>query len=433
MEEILARASKAADEAEVFLATSEDTPVRFEANRLKNVQSSQSASVSLRVIKNGKIGYAAASGPVDSQELIDNAVETSQYGLPAKFEFPPLTSYPQISLLDPHVSSISLKEMIGLGEKMIAPVMQSTPGILCDGGVSRGVMTVKIMNSRGGQASYTKSIFSLGVEGTLIRDTDMLFVGEGQSSCRPITDISPIIATVLRQLELSRNVASVSTGQLPVIFTPDGAASALIPALMSAFNGKLVLEGASPIGGKLGQTLFDAKLSLYDDATVPYAPHSRPCDDEGVPSRKVPLIEKGVVRNFFYDLQTAGMAGARSTGSASRGRGGIMAPSPSALFIPPGAMSFDDMVWDIKEGLIVEQLMGAEQGNVLGGDFSGNVLLGYKIENGKITGRVKNTMVSGNIYQVLKEIAAIGKETKWVGASLNIPHLYCPRLSVSSK
>ena len=87
----------------------------------------------------------------------------------------------------------------------------------------------------------------------------------------------------------------------------------------------------------------------------------------------------------------------------------------------------------MKEGLVIEQLMGAGQGNILGGDFSGNVLLGYKVESGKIVGRVKNTMVSGNIYQVLKEITAIGSDARWVDSLLQTPHLYCPNLSVASK
>jgi PmbA protein len=91
------------------------------------------------------------------------------------------------------------------------------------------------------------------------------------------------------------------------------------------------------------------------------------------------------------------------------------------------------MVADIKEGLVIEQLMGAEQGNILGGDFSGNVLLGYKIENGRMVGRVKDTMVSGNVYKLLKDIAAIGSESKWVGGFLQTPPIYCHGLSVSSK
>ncbi len=77
--------------------------------------------------------------------------------------------------------------------------------------------------------------------------------------------------------------------------------------------------------------------------------------------------------------------------------------------------------------------MGATQGNLLGGDFSGNVLLGFKIENGKITGRVKNTMVSGNVYQLLERIAGIGSDARWVGGMLNTPSIYCPNVSVTSK
>jgi PmbA protein len=91
------------------------------------------------------------------------------------------------------------------------------------------------------------------------------------------------------------------------------------------------------------------------------------------------------------------------------------------------------MVEDIKEGLVVEQLMGAGQGNILGGDFSGNVLLGYKVENGKIVGRVKDTMVSGNVYQALKDIVALGSATRWVGGFLQTPHICCPGISVASK
>ncbi len=433
MEKILILAQQAAEEAEIFTVSSEEMPVQFEANRLKNIQSKQSSSIALRIIKQGKIGYAATTEPGDSQSLVNNAVETAQFGMPADFQFPSLASYPQIEVFDPEVESVSIDKMVELGEELIAAVREHTPDIVCEAGVTRGIISVRIINSRGGEASYQKSIFSLGVGGTLIRGTDMLFVGESQSSCHPILDSKAITGVVLHQLELAKNQASVPGRPMPVIFTPDGVAHALISPLIAAFNGKVVLEGASPIGNKLGQPVFDRKLSLWDDPTITYRPQSRPCDDEGIPSQRTPLIKEGVVDNFLYDLQTAALAKTQSTGNGSRGHGGLLAPSPSAFIIGTGDTTFDEMVRDIKEGLIIEQLMGAGQGNILGGDFSGNVLLGYKIENGKIVGRVKNTMVSGNIYQALKEIAAIGREAKWVGGFLQTPHLYCPSLSVASK
>ena len=433
MEEILARAKKAAQTAEVFQVSSEETSVRFEANKLKQLQTSQSTSVALRVVNNGRIGYATTTGSGDAETLVANAVETAEFGTEAKFQFPGKEKYPKTDVFDPAVNDISTQEMVELGEAMITAVTAFTPGIMCEGSVSRGTITVRLMNSKGGQAEFKKSYFGIGVEGTVINGSDMLFVGESDSSCHPLTNPKTVIDTVLLQLERAKNQAKSATKKMPVIFTADGVASSLLMPLMSAFNGKVVLEGASPLAKKLGQKAFDTALNIYDDPTIEYRPGSRPCDDEGVPSQRTALIEKGIVKNFLYDLQTAALAGKKSTGSGNRCRGSLPAPAPSALVITPGKTTFDDMVADIKEGLVVEQLMGAEQGNILGGDFSGNVLLGYKIENGKLAGRVKDTMVSGNVYQMLKDIAAIGSETKWVGSFCQTPPFYCKGLSVSSK
>jgi PmbA protein len=195
----------------------------------------------------------------------------------------------------------------------------------------------------------------------------------------------------------------------------------------------MVVEGASPLVGRLGELIFDKRISIWDDATLNYRPASRPCDDEGMPSQRTALIEGGVVVNFLYDLQTAAIAGATSTGNGSRSRGGMPTPSVSALVIEDGETSFLEMVRDIKEGLVVEMLIGAGQGNVLGGEFSGNVLLGYKVESGEIVGRVKDTMVSGNIYNALKGLAAVGSESQWVNGALRLPPLYLSSLAVASK
>ena len=433
MENILTQAAGVAEAAEVFKVASEETQVQFETNRLKHLQTKQQTTVALRIVRQGKIGYATTTDLGDRQGLVNNAAETAQFGLPVKLQLPALRSYPQVEIFDSKVESVANEDMIGLGEELISAVTGHTPDIICEAGVAKGMVSVSIMNSGGGQAHYRKSFFSLGVEGTLINGTDMLFVGESESSCHPVLQSRPVSDVVLRQLELAKNRASVPSRSMPVIFTPDGVASALVLPLMVAFNGKMVLEGASPVGDKTGHSVFDRKLWLWDDPTVAYRPGSRPCDDEGVPSQRTPLIEEGKVAAFLYDLLTAARANTDSTGNGGRSHGGLPTPTPSAFVIAAGNTTFDEMVQDMKEGLVIEQLMGAEQGNILGGDFSGNVLLGYKVENGKIVGRVKDTMVSGNIYQALKNITAIGSEAKWVGSFLQTPHLYCPGLSVASK
>jgi len=444
IEQVLRFAQKVAEQAEVFWVSSQEMPVHFEANKLKQVQTKESSSVALRLIKEGKVGFSAASGPHVPRQiegevgvgrlLLDMAVETSNLGNPARFELPSLRNYPEVSIFDPQIEKITMEKMIELGNELIAKVRGHTPDMLCDVEVTKGTSSIHIINSQGGEASYDRSFFSLGLEGVLIQDTDMLFVGDSESSCHLLDKVELVADRVVGQLELAKRKATVSTKPLPVIFTPHGVASAFLSPIALAFNGKTVLEGASPLKERLGELVFDTELTLWDDATLDYCLGSSPCDDEGVPSERLSLIKNGVVSHFFYDLQTAALAGVRSTGSGRRaGSTGQVKPTISSLVIEEGDIPFQSMVEDMKEGLIVEQLIGADQGNLLGGDFGGNVLLGYKVENGKIIGRVKDAMISGNIYQVLKEHLGIGCEARWVNGVLWAPYLYCPRLSVSAR
>ena len=432
LEEILSLAKKSAQEAEVFLSTFDETPVIFEANRLKQLQTNQGMLVALRIVKEGRIGFSTATALDDIVSLVNRAVEVAQFGTMARFELPSRQIYPQIAMYDPETETFDIEKMVELGEALISQVRGHTPDLLCDASLGKGTVSVCILNSRGGEAAFRRSFFGVGLEGNLIRDTDMLFVGDSESSCHPVKDMENVARSVVNQLELAKRRAAVSTGHLPVIFTPHGVVSAMIAPLTVAFNGRVVLQGVSPLVDKKGKKVFDEKLSLWDDATLAYRPRSRPCDDEGVTSRRTPLIDGGVVKSFLYDLQTAGLAGVESTGSGDRVGAGLPAPSISSLVLETGDVSFEDMVRDVKEGLVVEQLMGATQTNVVAGDFSGNVLLGYKVERGEIVGRVKDTVVSGNIYKALGENIAVGSEARWVGAVL-APAVFCSDLAVGSK
>ena len=433
IEEVLRAARKEAEQAEIFSTSARATTIQFEANELKQVQTKESSSTALRIFREGRIGFATASGGGDVEALVDMAVETSQFGSPASFQFPSSQDYSEVHTFAPEVEEIALERMIEIGRELIAKVREHTPDILCDVQVTKGTSSTSLINSQGGEGRYGRSFFSLNLEGILVRDTDMLFVGDSESSCRLSDNIDDLSDRVIWQLEMAKKKAAVSTKLLPVIFTPHGVASALLSPLVLAFNGKSVFEGASPLKDKLGEQVFDKKLSLWDDATIAYGVGSYPFDDEGVSGQRLPLVTNGVVANFLYDLQTAALAGTRSTGNGQRAGGGFPRPAISSLILNGGDVTFQTMVEDMKEGLIVEQAMGAEQGNLLGGDFGGNILLGYKVENGEIVGRVKDTMIAGNVYQVLKELLGIGQEARWVGGILHTPPLYCSHVSASAK
>src|SRR4030042_1316467 len=434
LEEVLRSARRKAEQAEVFSASARATTVQFEANELKQVQTRESSSIALRIFREGKIGFAVASGGGDWEAFVYMAVETSQFGGPANFQFPSSQDYSKVRIFDPKTEQVAMERMVETGKELIAKVRGHTPDILCDVQITKGISSVSLTNSQGGEGGYDKSFFALSLEGILVRDTDMLWVEDSEISCRPdLVGIDALADRVIWQLEMAKKKATVSTKLLPIIFTPHGVASALLSPLVLAFNGKAVLEGASPLKNKLGEQVFDKKLSLWDDATIAYGVGSYPLDDEGVPSQRLPLVANGGVTNFLYDLQTAALAGTKSTGNGRRAGSGFPSPAISSLVLGRGEVSFQAMVKDMKEGLVVEEVIGAEQGNILGGDFGGNVFLGYKVENGEIVGRVKDTMVAGNLYQVSKELLAIGQEARWVGGTLQTPPLYCSGVWVTTK
>ena len=434
LEHLLNLAKKRCEQAEVVRVWHKSTPANFEANRLKMLETKESSGIALRIVKNGRIGLSATNDPKDVDGLVDRAIELAEFGAKAMFELPGPGKFPAVTVYDKATEAVTVEQMVQFGQEMIDTLRRANSDLICEAGVTKSLDEVEILNSNGCHASYKRSSYSYGVHGTLIRGTDMLFVGDWGASCSPTLDPKPVTKRPVEQLELAKETVPAPQGEVPVIFTPHAIAYLLMP-LTSAVNGRTVLQGASPLQGKLGTQLLDPRFSLWDDPTVPLRPDSRNADDEGIPSRKTLLIERGVPQGFLYDLQTAGLAGAKTTGSASRGLSSLPTPSTSVLFIEKGDTPYARMVADIKDGLIIEQLLGAGQGNVAGGEIGGNVLLGYRIQNGKITGRVKDTVIAGNVYTSLGsgKLIALSDTQEWVSGSLLTPAIACMGISVSTK
>jgi PmbA protein len=108
-------------------------------------------------------------------------------------------------------------------------------------------------------------------------------------------------------------------------------------------------------------------------------------------------------------------------------------PGLTNLIINPGNSSIKDIISSLDEVLVVDQMMGVGQGNVLSGEFSVNVHLGFLYRKGEVTGRVKDSMVAGNAYNALANILALSSEREWIEGSLYTPYICIPELTVVSK
>src|SRR5208283_2520401 len=132
LEQILKLAAAKTESAEVFKATSEELPVHFEANKLKSIQGKQSISYGLRIIKDGRLGFASASGNIRAEDLVAMAIETAAFGQVAKFDFPSATHFPETAIVDDAIDKVKLETMIATGQDMIEAVLTENAEVLCD-------------------------------------------------------------------------------------------------------------------------------------------------------------------------------------------------------------------------------------------------------------------------------------------------------------
>jgi len=438
MEKLLQQTCKKVDSAELFKVKSKTIPVNFEVNRLKSIDISESEGKALRVINKGKIGFSSSTGSEGFDSMVEKAVATSEFGSEASFDFPGEIKREgkekkNVNIYDGKVANKGIEEMIKIGKDIIERLKDFSRKLRCDVTIVKDCNEIEYFNSRGGNFSYSKTAIAYSIMVQQIENQDMLMIYSSLESGKDNLELEELTSEIIENLKWGEKIVPVESGKMPVIFTPKAALVLILP-IISGLNGKMVLKKISPLAARKNKKLWSDLLNLYSDGTIDFSAGSAPFDDEGVEMKRVPLVEKGEIKNFYYDLQTAGRAGVESTGNGLRaGLQSEPAPGISNLVMEEGKVSFSEMIKDNKEGIIIDQVLGLGQGNVISGAFSNNVQLGYKIEKGKIVGRVKDVMIAGNAIEELKNIAALGNKAKWIEGKYKFPHIYLKSLSVSAK
>jgi len=436
VKELLQQINKKVDSAELFRVKSKTIPVNFEVNRLKSIDISESEGKALRVINKGRIGFSSSTGSEGFDSMVEKAVATSEFGSEAAFDFPEKiksTGKEKANIYDVKVVDKSIEEMIKIGEDIIERIKDFDRKLRGDVTILKNYSEVQYLNSRGGNFSYNKTAIAYSVMVQKIKNQDMLMVYSSLESGGDNLHAEELTSEIIENLKWGDKIVPLRNGKMPVIFIPKAALVLILP-IISGLNGKMVLKKISPLTNQKNKKLWSDLITLYSDGIIDFALGSAPFDDEGIEMKRVPLVEKGEIKNFYYDLQTAGMAGVDSTGNGLRsGISSEPVPDISNLVMGEGKVSFTEMIKDIQEGIVIDQVLGLGQGNIISGAFSNNVQLGYKIEQGKIVGRVKDVMIAGNAIEELKNIVSLGNKSKWISGKYKFPHIYLKSLSVSTK
>ena len=396
-----------ASHAEVYQVTSESKPVFFEANRLKQLESSQSVGTALRLWQNNRPGLAVAYGKIDPKLLVEKAIALSQLN---NFEEIELATARK-AIYDLGGTTASVSQLIELGEHAIEQLRTEYPELICSAELESERETTTLINSQGLYCQYRESALSYYLGAELVRGEDFLEIYDGEYCKTPI-NIDPIVEQIVRRLSWAKQNVVPPQGNVPVLFTAN-AATLLWGTVSSALNGKRIKEKSSPWSSQQQQLVVSEKISLSQQPDR--QPYDCPFDDEGTITQKLNLIEAGVCQRFYSDRATARELKIQPTGNGFR-PGLDTYPNPSLvnLIVNSGDLSFDDLVARLDDGIIVDRILGG--GADISGDFSVNVDLGYRVEKGKITGRVKDTAIAGNVYQVLKQLISLGNDAIWNGS-----------------
>jgi len=400
----------------------ERTTVAFEWGRLKAAGTTEEAGANLRVRYRGRVGVAGTTATdAAPDELVARALASAELGEELDLAFPAQAPLPPLTTFSDRAANAPLDDLIGIGRSLLARLERD--GCRVNVAIERETTATRVANTAGAGGEYRGTGCGVSADVWRIAGDDVLVVSDALEGADLPSDeaLAALVASINARLDHALRVVAPPEGALPVVFTPAGLSALMLP-VTQGLSGKAVLQGISPLGAKLGEQVFDARVSLTDDPLRVGRTASRPLDDECVPSRTTCLVERGVVRRFIYDLETAARAKTKSTGHGARGIFGKPVPAYTNIVLNDvGARHAPlqlggGLLGEIPEGLLVDELIGVGQGNVTGGAFSHPVALAYRIERGEITGRVKDAAVAGNAYELWKRVAGFGNDARWTGS-----------------
>jgi predicted Zn-dependent protease len=278
-------------------------------------------------------------------------------------------------------------------------------GLVASGAFATSPHVLAVVNSRGVAASQAYAAADLNV--TMSGPTS---TGRAAWTAMDVAEVDAAAAgeRAARKALQSADPVTVEPGDYTVVLEEDAVGDLVGFLGYMGFGGKAFNEGRSCLSGKLGERVCGENITIYDDGLDPrFMP--LPFDFEGVPRRKVMLIEGGIARGVVHDRTTAAQAGVEPTGHATPPPG-AWGPYPMHLKLVPGDSTVEEMVASTERGLLVTRFHYTNIVHPLRTELTGMTRDGtFLIENGKLTRGVKNLRFTQSVLGALSNVEMIGK------------------------
>ena len=398
-------------EAQIHYSKNYEFSIRLANGQMDEYKDANSSSISLKVLKDGKIGSASTTIFDNPERLLEEAITNYEI----------IDSEEENLFYDGSGEYLDIKSYYGEFEKLsVKEKMENLNKMFEIASKDSNIMMVP-MTVLAHQTTEVAMANTLGLDKTYKGDGGYAYlsvVAKDKSprsgfwyglAPRPINlNVEEISKRAVEEAKAKIGAKSVKSGKYRVILRNDEFSSLLSTMLIPMISAENAQKNMSPLKNKLGEKISSKILKIKDVPFYEGSLSNAAFDSEGVPTKEKSIIENGEFKTFLYNLKTAKKEGRESTGNAS-GRG----ISPINLLVEPGEKSFEELLKELNNGIIITSLEGLHSGaNPISGEFSLGAQ-GLKVENGEITEGVEQITISGNFLDILKKIESVGNDM-WI-------------------
>lgn len=415
-----------ADEVEIYCTKGRSISIDIHRDVIDLAKESLISGIGIRAIVNGAVGFSSTNDVFRIEEASILAVKSARIrgsdpqwsGLPEKRK-----QRSAKGIFDKKIANMEIETCIDLASEMINGAKSEPTVIPTSGHFVCGNSTKLILNSNGVESEEEDTVIQAYMD-VITKEVPLSTASEFDMSRKLDVDFHDIGEKASMLAIRSQNGINTNTRDCTVLFEPVAFADLLENTLVTSVNADHIQKGRSSLIGKMNTSIAADELTIIDDGLHEGGLGTSSCDEEGTPSKKTPIIRNGILSSYIYDCYTAGKEKRESTGNAVRAS---YTSTPSIgirnlmIMHPPS-----DVIANTHDGVIVNSIIGAHTANPISGDFSVEGRNSFEIKNGEISSPIKSLMISGNIFQLLKNIDGIGKNVRKVG------NVITPTVSVSN-
>ncbi|MDR2855252.1 MAG: TldD/PmbA family protein [Methanomicrobiales archaeon] len=422
VEAILKKAAPLVDEAEVYLGISESLSADLKRDKISIGSNSSGSAVSIRVIKDGKIGVSSTDSTMFWEKCLSAAISSAHLSDTQPWGGLPSGTHEKEGNLSFDSSLTPDSALLGDLIDRMRSGAESEPGaVITGGGASFSSRYSVLANTNGLYNTNKSTTASIMLEA--IADQSTGYESDSQYQLSAL-DPERVGETAAWFCVHGQNGEEVKTGSYDIVLAPEAFSSLLEATLIPALSGRSVHMNRSVFVGKMNEMVAPEQLSLYDHGMDTRSIFRCPWDGEGTSISHLPLIEKGKLVSYYYDLKSAYLFGEKTTGNAVRyGANSLSSGLHNVVFEGPTMDVMDEKC------IYARDVVGAHTANPMTGDFSVELSSPFFAEGGALQRPIKTAMLSGNVFDMLHALVGCSKESR-IFPRMIIPSVRCAGMSV---